>query len=87
MKMVRNKDNAKVIVDNNSRSYFSLISQPRFSQAIISSAIGYVTMSLLMTATPISMHLMDHISIGKTGFVIQMHIYWYVFTFFNHWKS
>ena len=27
-----------------------------------------------MTATPISMHLMDHIGIGKTGFVIQMHI-------------
>ena len=32
-------------------------------------------MSLLMTATPISMHLMDHISIGKTSFVIQMHIF------------
>ena len=32
-------------------------------------------MSFLMTATPISMHLFDHISIGKTGFVIQMHIF------------
>ena len=31
-------------------------------------------MTLLMTATPISMHLIDNISIGKTSFVIQMHI-------------
>ena len=69
-----NEKNDAVILNNNSRSYLALISQPRFAQAIISSSIGYVTMSLLMTATPISMHLMDHISIGKTGFVIQMHI-------------
>ena len=70
-----NKKDNEVILNNNCRSYFVLISQPRFVQAIISSAIGYVTMSFLMTATPISMHLMDHLSIGKTGFVIQMHIF------------
>ena len=51
------------------RNYFTLI-----SQAVVSSSIGYVTMSLLMTATPISMHLIDEISISKTSFVIQMHI-------------
>ena len=56
------------------RNYFTLISQPRFLQAVVSSSIGYVTMTLLMTATPISMHLIDDISIGKTSFVIQMHI-------------
>ena len=71
----KNEIDDEIILNKNSRSYFALISQPRFSQAIISSAIGYVTMSFLMTATPISMHLMDHISIGKTGFVIQMHIF------------
>ena len=69
-----NEKEDEVVLNNNSRSYFALISQPRFAQAIISSAIGYVTMSFLMTATPISMHLIDYISIGKTGFVIQMHI-------------
>jgi MFS family permease len=69
-----NKKNDEIILNKYSRSYFALISQPRFSQAIISSAIGYVTMSFLMTATPISMHLMDYISIGKTGIVIQIHI-------------
>ena len=31
-------------------------------------------MTFLMTATPISMHLMEKISLSKTGFVIQLHI-------------
>ena len=31
-------------------------------------------MSFLMTATPISMHVMEKISLTKTGFVIQLHI-------------
>ena len=69
-----NEKSDEIILNNKARSYLALISQPRFAQAIISSAIGYVTMALLMTATPISMHLMDHIGIGKTSFVIQMHI-------------
>ena len=31
-------------------------------------------MAFLMTATPISMHVMEKISLTKTGFVIQLHI-------------
>jgi MFS family permease len=31
-------------------------------------------MSFLMTATPISMHVMEKISLAKTGLVIQLHI-------------
>jgi len=31
-------------------------------------------MAFLMTATPISMHVMEKISLSKTGFVIQLHI-------------
>lgn len=56
------------------RSYYALLSQPKFTQAVIGAGIGYVTMSFLMTATPISMHIIDKISIDKTSFVIQMHI-------------
>ena len=56
------------------RSYFELISQPRFLQALIASAFAYAVMSFLMTATPISMHVMEKISLTKTGFVIQLHI-------------
>ena len=62
------------VIKVNSRSYFELISQPRFLQALISSAFAYAVMSFLMTATPISMHVMEKISIAKTGYVIQLHI-------------
>ena len=57
-----------------SRSYLELISQPRFLQALVASAFAYAVMSFLMTATPISMHVMEKINLTKTGFVIQLHI-------------
>jgi MFS family permease len=63
-----------IIIKKSSRSYFELISQPRFLQALIASAFAYAVMSFLMTATPISMHIMEKISLTKTGFVIQLHI-------------
>jgi MFS family permease len=62
------------IIKKNSRSYLALISQPRFLQALIASAFAYAVMAFLMTATPISMHIMEKISLTKTGFVIQLHI-------------
>jgi len=57
------------------RSYFALLSQPRFFQAVVSAAIGYVVMSFLMTATPIEMHVIQQMSLDMTSFVIQMHIF------------
>jgi MFS family permease len=57
-----------------SRSYLELIYQPRFLQALIASAFAYAVMAFLMTATPISMHVMEKISLTKTGLVIQLHI-------------
>ena len=62
------------VIKKSRRSYFQLISQPRFLQALIASAFAYAVMSFLMTATPISMHVMEKISLAKTGFVIQLHI-------------
>ena len=62
------------IIKKSTRSYFELILQPRFLQALIASAFAYAVMSFLMTATPISMHVMEKISLAKTGFVIQLHI-------------
>ena len=61
-------------VKENTRSYFELVKQPRFIQALIASSFAYAVMSFLMTATPISMHVMEKISIAKTGLVIQLHI-------------
>jgi MFS family permease len=62
------------VIGKITRSYFELISQPRFLQALIASSFAYAVMSFLMTATPISMHIMEKISLTKTGFVIQFHI-------------
>ena len=62
------------ITKKTTRSYSELISQPRFLQALIASAFAYAVMSFLMTATPISMHVMEKISLTKTGLVIQLHI-------------
>ena len=56
------------------RSYKELILQPRFLQAIIVSAFAYAIMAFLMTATPISMNIINKFSLNETGIVIQWHI-------------
>ena len=56
------------------RSYFELVSQPRFLQAVISPAFGYAIMTFLMTGTPLSMHVIEGISLNKTSIVIQIHV-------------
>jgi len=48
--------------------------QPVFWVAILSAAVGYMVMSFIMTATPVSMHVMDGHSLGQTKWVIQSHI-------------
>lgn len=75
----KNEKNEKLNLINNSknknkRTYLQLLSQPKFFQAVVASGLAYSTMSFLMTATPISMHMHNNISLGKTGFVIMFHI-------------
>ena len=70
----KDNHNPNNLVKKSTRSYFELISQPRFLQALIASAFAYAVMSFLMTATPISMHIMEKLSLTKTGLVIQFHI-------------
>jgi len=67
-----------VIHENNlqgeERPLSTIIKQPLFIIAILAAAIGYGLMSLLMTATPISMHNMQGHSLNDTKWVIQSHI-------------
>lgn len=51
-----------------------IIKQPIFIIALLSAVIGYGLMSLLMTATPLSMHDMNGHSLEHTKWVIQSHI-------------
>ena len=70
----KNTSNIEISVKYSGRSYLDLVSQPRFLQAVISSAFGYAIMTFLMTGTPLSMHVMDGISLSKTSTVIQIHV-------------
>ena len=76
--------NQIVLIKKFKRSYLELISQPRFLQALVASAFAYAVMSFLMTATPISMHVMEKISLTKTGFVIQLPYCSNVFTIISY---
>lgn len=56
------------------RSLRDIVKQHVFIIAISSAAIGYVVMSFIMTATPMSMHVIDGFSLENTKFVIQSHV-------------
>ena len=64
-----NKQNNK-----NKKSIIELLSNKHIKLAIMSAGVGYITMSTLMTATPISMNVMHGYSIFSTGIVIQLHV-------------
>ena len=68
------KSKLEINLQYKGRSYIELISQPRFLQAVCASAFGYAIMTFLMTATPISMHVMENMSLSKTSIVIQFHV-------------
>ena len=70
----KNTSKIKLSFKYSGRSYLELVSQPRFLQAVISSAFGYAIMTFLMTGTPLSMHVIEGISLNKTSIVIQIHV-------------
>lgn len=48
--------------------------QPEFLLAVMAAAVGYGVMALIMTATPVSMHVNDGHSVEGTAAVIQGHV-------------
>lgn len=60
--------------DNPQRPLKEILSQRLFWIALLSATIGYAVMSFIMTATPVSMHVMDGHSLEQTKWVIQSHI-------------
>ena len=55
------------------RSLRAVFHQPAAVVAVWSAAVGASIMSFTMTATPISMHMLDHHSLQATTLVIQAH--------------
>jgi MFS family permease len=48
--------------------------QPRFRVAVLAGISGFAVMSFIMTATPLSMHVVDGLSVVDTKWVIQSHL-------------
>ena len=56
------------------KTILELLSNKNIQLSILSARVGYTTMSMLMTATPISMNMMHGFSLFSTGIVLQLHV-------------
>ena len=52
----------------------TIVMQPAYLVAMGASVVGYGVMNLVMTATPLSMHVHDGLSLEDTAWVIQSHV-------------
>lgn len=51
-----------------------IVRQPVFMVAVLGGTVGYGLMTLIMTATPLSMHINDGYSLEETASVIRVHV-------------
>ncbi|MDJ0751678.1 MAG: MFS transporter [Woeseiaceae bacterium] len=68
------KAHASHDIEQSDRPLAAIIRQPVFLVAVLGGVVSYGIMTLIMTATPLSMHLNDGFSIEETGRVIRAHV-------------
>lgn len=68
------KDQNEDDVVESHRSIGEVARQPVFIVAVLGAATGFGLMTLIMTATPLSMHVNDQISLEQTASVIRAHV-------------
>lgn len=56
------------------RSLREIAAVPSYRNAVLAGIASYASMSFIMTATPLSMHIHDHYSSGDTSLVISGHL-------------
>ena len=56
------------------RALRTIARQPEFIVAVLAGLSAFAVMSFIMTATPISMHVVDGLSVAETAHVIQSHL-------------
>lgn len=61
-------------VEHTDRPLSQIVLQPVFLTAVFGGVVAYGIMTLIMTATPLSMHLTDGFSIEETSSVIRAHV-------------
>jgi MFS family permease len=52
----------------------SIVLRPLYLTAVLAGVVAYGVMAFIMTATPVSMHVIDQFSLRETAWVIQSHI-------------
>lgn len=60
--------------DSRGRSLGQIAASPQYRGAVLAGIVAYASMSFIMTATPLSMHIHDHYSSGETSLVISTHL-------------
>ncbi len=61
-------------VDEPGRPLAEIVRQPLFIVSVLGGTVAYGVMTLIMTATPLSMHVHDGYSLADTAKVIQSHV-------------
>lgn len=56
------------------RDLGEIIRNPVYKVAVLGGIVGYGVMTLIMTATPLSMHIIDGFPMSETVFVIRSHV-------------
>jgi len=68
------KDHDETDARPTERPLGEIVRQPVFVVAVLGATAGFGLMTLLMTATPLSMHINDGYSLEQTALVIQAHV-------------
>jgi len=68
------KDTGQKTEPEPSRELRQIVLQPVYVVAVLGGTVGYGLMTLIMTATPLSMHINDGFSIAQTAGVIRAHV-------------
>lgn len=66
-------DRQQTQADSTDRPLLEIVMQPVFIVAVLGATAGFGLMTLVMTATPLSMHVNDGYSLEQTARVIQAH--------------
>jgi len=68
------RDEGSDDADEPQRTLSEIVRQPVFIVAVLGATTGFGLMTLIMTATPLSMHVNDQFSLEQTASVIRAHV-------------
>jgi len=61
-------------VEGEQRPLSRIVAQPLFMTAVLAGLVSYWCMTFIMSATPVSMHVLDGFSLADTAWVVQSHV-------------